>query len=325
MGSHLRANLWLLGLTVLLCSVLYPLSLWGVGQTLFKDQAEGSLLKAEGKTVGSRLIAQPFIGDGYFQPRPSSVSYNAAASGASNWGASNPRLRFRVARMLGPIVHYSDAAKNGDRRGQPVGPFVEKWFAEKDRLADWAKDNPTLAAEWVKSDDNTKKIVAEWVAEHPEVVDAWKKDNPDAAKVPDAKDAPEEYAGPFFASFAALRPRTFPVPGDVSGVFFDAWLQEHADADLEKVPADMVTASGSGLDPHITLRNAKYQSRRVVEARTKDITDESVKKAVRDVVEKVLRENASTPLGGLIGGEPLVNVLEVNLALDEAMRKVAVR
>jgi K+-transporting ATPase ATPase C chain len=358
MGTHLRANLWLLGLTVLLCSVLYPLSLWGVGQALFKEKAEGSLLKGtDDKVVGSRLIAQPFGGDGYFQPRPSAASYNASASGASNWGASNPKLRFRVARALGPVVRYGGDPRNGDRRGQPVGPFVEKWFAEKDRLAGWANDNPTLAAEWVKTDDNSKKTVTDWIKEHPQIVDAWKKQNPDAAKAPDPETAPEEYAVQFFAGFAAAHPRGFPAlvddgkgekrvgsvteGSDIQGVFFDAWLRdpEHADADLEKVPADMVTASGSGLDPHITLRNAKYQSPRVVEARTKEVVEEltknggtvaparqeAIEKAVRDAVEGVLQANASVPLGGLIGGEPLVNVLEVNLALDAAMKKVATR
>jgi K+-transporting ATPase ATPase C chain len=90
MLAHLRANLWLLVLTVLLGSVLYPLVLWAVGQTVLHDQAQGSLLTdAEGKVIGSRLIAQPFTADEYFQPRPSAVSYNGAASGALNWGANN--------------------------------------------------------------------------------------------------------------------------------------------------------------------------------------------------------------------------------------------
>src|SRR5437763_9153501 len=102
MGPHLRACAWLLGLTVVLGAVLYPLALLGVGQAVFRDQAQGSLLTdGDGKVVGSRLIAQPFSGDEYFQPRPSAVSYNAAASGATNWGASNPLLRGRVARQLG--------------------------------------------------------------------------------------------------------------------------------------------------------------------------------------------------------------------------------
>ena len=145
--SHLRANLWLVGLTLVICCGLYPLTLWALGSALFPDQAAGSLVTGpDGKVVGSRLIAQNFAADHYFQPRPSAAGYNATASGASNWGANNPRLRFRVARQLGPLVKYADDPANGARRGQPVGPDVEKWFVEKDRLADWAKDNPTPAA-----------------------------------------------------------------------------------------------------------------------------------------------------------------------------------
>jgi K+-transporting ATPase ATPase C chain len=43
---------------------------------------------------------------------------------------------------------------------------------------------------------------------------------------------------------------------DVQSVFFDMWRQEHAEAGLQDLPGDMVTTSGSGLDPHITLQNA---------------------------------------------------------------------
>ena len=119
MKSHLRANLWLLFFTVILCNVAYPVVLLVIGQTVFRDQAEGSLIyDKEGKAIGSRLIAQPFSGEGFFQPRPSAVSYNAAGSGASNWGANNYLLRERVARQLGPIVKY----KGGSQAGQPVGP-----------------------------------------------------------------------------------------------------------------------------------------------------------------------------------------------------------
>src|SRR5262245_52491631 len=111
MLAHLRANLWLLGLSLLLCCVLYPLALWAAGRAVFRHQADGSLLTgSDGKPVGSRLIAQPFSGDEYFQPRPSAASYNAAASGASNWGASNYLLRDRVARQLGPIVKYKNSS-----------------------------------------------------------------------------------------------------------------------------------------------------------------------------------------------------------------------
>src|SRR4051812_26344329 len=117
MRQHLRANLWLVGLTLLLCSVLYPLVLLGVGQALFPSQAEGSLIyDQDGKAVGSRLVGQNFSRDEYFQPRPSATAdrpYNAAASGASNWGANNPLLRDRVARTLGPIVKSRDTPPHG--------------------------------------------------------------------------------------------------------------------------------------------------------------------------------------------------------------------
>src|SRR5690349_22309795 len=114
MASHFRAILWLLGLTVLLCAVLYPLALLGIGQTLFRDRAQGSLLRDEdGKVIGSRLLAQPFSADEYFWPRPSAASYNGAASGASNWGGSNYLLRDRVARTLGPIIKYKSTPPKG--------------------------------------------------------------------------------------------------------------------------------------------------------------------------------------------------------------------
>src|SRR5262245_14738829 len=140
MSGHVRANLWLLVLSFLICSVLYPLALYGVGQAVFRDKAEGSLIRgADGKPVGSRLIAQPFTKDEYFWPRPSAASYNGAASAASNWGAANYQLRDRVARTLGPLVKY----KSGPKKGQPVGPDVEAWF----RL-DQFRGQPGIVAQW---------------------------------------------------------------------------------------------------------------------------------------------------------------------------------
>jgi len=80
-----------------------PLVLLGIGQTVFHDKAQGSLLTdAKGNPIGSQLIAQPFTADEYFQPRPSAASYNAAASGASNWAASNYLLRDAWPGSLAP-------------------------------------------------------------------------------------------------------------------------------------------------------------------------------------------------------------------------------
>jgi potassium-transporting ATPase KdpC subunit len=331
MTAHLRANVLLVVLTLLLCSVVYPLVLLGVGQLAFSEQANGSLVDRDGKPVdrdrkpvGSRLIAQNFTADHYFWPRPSFVSYNAAASGASNWAANNPKLRFRVARQLGPIVKYID--------GKLVGGDIEKWFAEKDRLAGWAADNPTLAAEWVKTDDTTKKLVTDYAKANPDVLLQWRKDNPNG-DLPNVEESPDAVAVQFLASFAAKHPRAFPgtedVPAadgktekrlkpvttgaDLQGVFFDAWLQDHRTVVLEQVPADMVMASGSGLDPHITLRNARYQLGRVVAARAPTEAD---RQRIKQQIEALLLQAEFKPLAGLAGGDSLVNVLEINLHLD---------
>jgi K+-transporting ATPase ATPase C chain len=100
---------------------------------------------------------------------------------------------------------------------------------------------------------------------------------------------------------------------------FDLWLSDPENAkkgaDLEPAPVDMVTTSGSGLDPHITLRNALsvYQLDRVAARRTAPGGD--VAKTRADV-ERLARGQSFIPLSGMIG-EPLVNVLELNVALDE--------
>ena len=120
MSRHITANLCLLILTTLICAVIYPLGLIAIGQTFFPNKASGSILTDEsGKPLGSSLIAQPFTGPQYFQPRPSAVSFNAAATGGSNWGANNPNLRKRVVGMLGPMLKY--------RNGQAVGPDIVAW------------------------------------------------------------------------------------------------------------------------------------------------------------------------------------------------------
>lgn len=79
--------------------------LWTVGRTAFRAQAEGSLIRrADGTIVGSRLIAQKFTRDEYFQSRPSAVDYNAASTGGSNYGPSNPDHLKAVGDRLADVM-----------------------------------------------------------------------------------------------------------------------------------------------------------------------------------------------------------------------------
>jgi K+-transporting ATPase c subunit len=99
---------------------------------------------------------------------------------------------------------------------------------------------------------------------------------------------------------------------DTAATYFDTWRQAHPDAELQDIPGDMVTTSGSGLDPHITLQNAEYQLDAVSAKWAAELKRDP--SAVRGEIKQIIEDNASAPFGGLIG-EKIVNVLEVNLAL----------
>jgi K+-transporting ATPase ATPase C chain len=101
---------------------------------------------------------------------------------------------------------------------------------------------------------------------------------------------------------------------DIQANFFDMWRQDHADADLADVPGDMVTASGSGLDPHITMQNAEYQLDRVAAKWASDTKRDPGQ--TRMEIQQILQADAFAPLGGLVG-EKMINVLQVNLDLTK--------
>lgn len=188
MTSLLRpAVVLFLGLTVI-TGVAYPLLVTGAAQAVFPHEANGSLIDAGGKPVGSSLIGQTFDAPRYFWSRPSATSpgpYNGASSGGSNQGPTNPAL--------------TDAAK--------------------------------------------KRLAA---------------------------------------------------------------LQAADPQNTAPVPVDLVTASGSGLDPEISPAAARYQVSRVARARGMDAA------AVQALVDAHTKGRQFGVLG-----EPRVNVLELNLALDD--------
>jgi K+-transporting ATPase ATPase C chain len=187
MFAHLRPAVVSVVVFTVITGVVYPLIVTGIGQLIFPRQANGSLIEADGRPVGSELVGQPVADPKYFWGRPSATSpfpYNAGASSGSNQGPLNPALREAVAGRVKAL-----------------------------READ---------------------------------------------------------------------------PGNTL-----------------PVPVDLVTASGSGLDPHISPAAAAYQVTRVAKARA--MTPEQVRSLVAQHTE-------SRQLGVL--GEPRVNVLLLNLALD---------
>jgi K+-transporting ATPase ATPase C chain len=103
--SDLKRGLLFTVVTMVLFGGVYHAFMWGLGRVLFPDQAEGSLIRrADGTVVGSSLIAQAFTRPEYFQPRPSAVDYNAASTGGSNYGPSNPDHLKAVQERLDAIV-----------------------------------------------------------------------------------------------------------------------------------------------------------------------------------------------------------------------------
>jgi potassium-transporting ATPase KdpC subunit len=84
--------------TTVLLGIIYPLIVTGLAQVLFHDKANGQLLQANGRTVGSRIIGQAFSGPTYFHPRPSAAGYGYQAdnSNGSQLGPTNHQLIDRV-------------------------------------------------------------------------------------------------------------------------------------------------------------------------------------------------------------------------------------
>lgn len=104
MASSLRAGLtFIVGLTLVL-GVAYPLLATAGSSLIAPDGSDGSLLKVDGKTVGSRLIGQSFAGEpGYFQSRPSQTDYSADATAFSNLG---PNGRDTAAAIKANLALY---------------------------------------------------------------------------------------------------------------------------------------------------------------------------------------------------------------------------
>ncbi|TDD81092.1 potassium-transporting ATPase subunit C [Actinomadura darangshiensis] len=269
---HLAALRALLVLTAVL-GVAYPLAVYAVGRLPgLHDQAGGSFVELDGRTVGSALIGQSFTGpDGkplkrYFQSRPSSGGHDPMASGASNLGPEDVVDRPGRQSLLTQVCVRSKAI--GELNGvSGARPFCTPGGA-----------GAVLAVFGPRAADGT-------VPRPTRVVSV------------------NESHTPFMASYKGVRVEPAR-PGEDYAKGLVVPVRGDAPAD-PAVPPDAVTASGSGLDPDISPAYAAIQAGRVAQAR-------GVPPAQ---VERLIKEQGRA-LGFM--GEPTVNVLKLNIALDRA-------
>jgi potassium-transporting ATPase KdpC subunit len=277
-GQHAAALRALLVLTVIV-GLAYPVFIWLVAQLPgLQDKANGSIVEADGKPVGSSLIGQSFTDRAgnalpqYFQSRPSAAGdgYDPLATSASNLGPESMVDTPDKPSLLTLVCQRSETVGaregvNGTRpfcTGRRVGAVLSV-IGQRD-----ASGNVIHPTRVVSVNEPCETTPAPFVNTYAGV------------RVECAKGS-EEY------SIGQIVPIRGAAPAD------------------PKVPADAVTASGSGLDPHISIAYADLQVERVAQAR--GISAEQVRRAVADNTD-------GRGLGFL--GEPRVNVLALNIELD---------
>jgi len=113
--SQLRASLFVTLALAIVCCGLYPLVVFGLGQLLFPDKANGSLVvDSKGTVLGSRLLGQQFSSDKYFHSRPSAAGngYDSTSSGGSNLGPTSQKLRDSIAQNIADYRSQNRLATN---------------------------------------------------------------------------------------------------------------------------------------------------------------------------------------------------------------------
>jgi potassium-transporting ATPase KdpC subunit len=240
MLKELGPGLRLTVIFTVLTGLIYPAVMTGVSELVFPRQANGSLVTAGGKVVGSSLIGQPFAKPEYFHPRPSAAGsgYDATASSGSNLGPTSAKLLHGTTKM--------------DDKNQEVVDFDGISL----RIVHYCIDNGIPYESSIP-------------------LDQFKDSHGDLDEVKLIKAFNDDKTPLIFTPKAPI-------------------------------PQDAVTASASGLDPHISPTNAEVQAGRVANAR--GVSVDQVKQLIPQFTDRA-------DLGFL--GEPRVNVLMLNVALDQ--------
>ncbi len=113
MKQHIFPAIRLTVVTILFFCVVYTFVIWAVAQAA-PDKGNGETVKVNGKVVGYALEGQSFSNDKYFWSRPSAVGYNAAGSGGSNKGPSNPDYLKDVQSRIDTFLMHNPGIKKED-------------------------------------------------------------------------------------------------------------------------------------------------------------------------------------------------------------------
>ena len=113
--TEIRGAVMATVMLAVVCCGIYPLVVFGIGQTLFHDKANGSLLVDKDGTIhGSRLLGQQFTSEKYFQSRPSAAGngYDATSSGGSNLGPTSSNLVATITQRIADYRTQNNLATN---------------------------------------------------------------------------------------------------------------------------------------------------------------------------------------------------------------------
>jgi K+-transporting ATPase ATPase C chain len=282
-AQHLAALRVLLVLTVL-TGLLYPFAILAVAQIpSLKDRADGSLISSGGTVVGSGLIGQSFTDSAgkplaqYFQSRPSAAGdgYDPTATSASNLGPEN---------IVDTLPNPADSSDTGKQS------LLTQVCSRS--LAVGALEGVSGARPYC-TPGGVGAVLG--------VFRAGGNTGPVTRVVSLNEACP---ATPFVTTYQGVGVECAKYGEDYSHAVVTP-IRGGAPA-RPAVPSDAVTASGSGLDPAISLAYARLQAARVARARGLDVA------AVESLINKYTTGRA---LGFL--GQPAVNVLELNLDLDQ--------
>ncbi|MEZ0051503.1 K+-transporting ATPase ATPase C chain [Mycobacterium sp. MAA66] len=296
---HWAALRALLVLTVI-TGLAYPAVIWGIAQIPgLKDKAEGSILTANGKIVGSSLIGQLFtdakgnVLPQYFQSRPSNAGtngYDPTASGAGNLGPES------IVDTPGDPAQIK-AGKSASDAGFKASLLTQVCTRSYGVADTEGLDHAVGARPFCTSDGVGAVLSVIGPRDHTGNVLA-------PTQVVSVNQPCETTKAPFAATYEGVHVECAKYGEDYTAGQIVA-IRGSAPADPQ-VPADAVTASGSGLDPDISVDYADLQVARVAKARH----------ISADQVRSLLADNTTGRTLGFMG-EPRVNVLQLNLALDQ--------